>query len=131
MRSSAGERAAFQAHVAHTQRFLSVIPWTPELRSVPEIAYAHHEKLNGVGYPRGLRGDAIPLQARILTIADIYDALTATDRVYKKAMPHEQAARILCAEAAAGELDADLVHAFVEARVWAVAEPTPVLTCGS
>jgi len=112
------ERREIESHVTHTYRFLQRIPWTRELRHVPEIAFAHHEKLNGRGYPRAIAGDAIPVQARIMTIADIYDALTAADRPYKRAVSPEQALDILQREAKAGEIDADLLHTFISARVY-------------
>jgi HD-GYP domain-containing protein (c-di-GMP phosphodiesterase class II) len=112
------ERREIESHVTHTYRFLQQIPWTPELQRVPDIAFAHHEKLNGRGYPRGLGGAAIPVQTRIMAIADIYDALTAADRPYKRAVSPERALDILTAEADAGELDADLLATFVEARLY-------------
>ena len=71
------------------------IPWSRTLRDVPEIAGAHHEKLDGTGYPHRLRGEQIPVPARMMAISDIYDALTASDRPYKKAMPAEKALDIL------------------------------------
>jgi HD-GYP domain-containing protein (c-di-GMP phosphodiesterase class II) len=112
------ERREIESHVTHTYRFLQRIPWTRELRHVPDIAFAHHEKLNGRGYPRAIAGDAIPVQARIMTIADIYDALTAADRPYKRAVSPEQTLDILQREAKAGEIDADLLHTFISARVY-------------
>jgi hypothetical protein len=115
---TAEERREIEAHVTHTFRFLSQIPWTRTLRRVPEIAYAHHEKLNGHGYPRGAPGPAIPVESRMMTIADVYDALTASDRPYKKALPAERALAILEDEARRGELDAALVKVFLEAAVW-------------
>jgi HD-GYP domain-containing protein (c-di-GMP phosphodiesterase class II) len=115
---TAEEMEAMRAHVVHTREFLARIPWTRELRRVPEIAGAHHERLDGSGYPRGLRGDAIPVQARMMTIADIYDALTASDRPYKKAVPVEHALDILQAERRAGAVDGDLLDLFIAARVF-------------
>ena len=112
------ERREIQAHVTHTYRFLSQIPWTPELRNVPEFAYGHHEKLNGLGYPRGLRAAQLPVQVRIMTIADIFDALTATDRPYKRAVPVERALDIMRREVDAGELDRELFATFVESGLW-------------
>ncbi|HET7456918.1 MAG TPA: HD domain-containing phosphohydrolase [Gemmatimonadaceae bacterium] len=112
------ERREVESHVDFTFRFLQQIPWTPELRNVPEIARAHHEKLDGSGYPRGVTGAEIPVQTRMMTIADIYDALTATDRPYKRAVPRDRALDILSDEARRGELDTDLVATFVAARVW-------------
>ncbi len=115
---SVTERREIERHVTHTYRFLSQIPWTGEYRRIPEIAYAHHEKLDGSGYPRQLRADAIPVQSRMMSIADIYDALVAWDRPYKKAVPPERALDILREEAEAGKLDRELLHVFVTARVW-------------
>jgi HD-GYP domain-containing protein (c-di-GMP phosphodiesterase class II) len=115
---TAEEMEEMRSHVVHTREFLSRIPWTRELRRVPEIAGAHHERLDGSGYPRGLRGAEIPLQARMMTIADIYDALTAGDRPYKKAVPVEHALEILQAERRAGAVDGDLLDLFVTARVF-------------
>lgn len=114
------ERREIEAHVTHTYRFLSQIPWTHELRRVPEIAHGHHEKLNGLGYPRGLTAERIPVQVRMMTIADIYDALTAADRPYKTAVAPERALDILLREAAAGELDRELLGVFIGARVYSL-----------
>ncbi len=112
------ERREIESHVTHTYRFLEQIPWTPELRGIPGIAYGHHEKLNGRGYPRAVTGDAIPVQTRMMTIADIFDALTATDRPYKRAVPWGRALDILRMEATDGMLDHDLLMSFIEARVF-------------
>ncbi len=112
------ERREIESHVTHTFRFLREIPWTRELRRLPEIAYGHHEKLNGVGYPRGIRGEEIPVQTRIMTISDIFDALTASDRPYKRAVETTRALDILHAETKGGMLDGDLVRIFVAAQVW-------------
>jgi HD-GYP domain-containing protein (c-di-GMP phosphodiesterase class II) len=111
------ERLEIESHVTHTYRFLSQIPWTRALRRVPEIAWAHHEKLDGKGYPRAVQAPSIPLQSRMMAVADIYDALTASDRPYKKALPHEKALSILEMEARSGQLDASLLQVFVEAGV--------------
>jgi HD-GYP domain-containing protein (c-di-GMP phosphodiesterase class II) len=112
------EREAIQQHVVHTFQFLTQIPWTKELRRVPEIARAHHEKLDGSGYPYGARADQIPVQSRMMAIADIYDALTASDRPYKKALRAEEALTILDAERRAGALDSALLDLFFEARLF-------------
>jgi response regulator RpfG family c-di-GMP phosphodiesterase len=112
------ERREIQSHVTHTREFLSVLPWPPELAAVPEIAGAHHEKLDGSGYPEGLAGEQIPLASRVMTVCDIYDALTAMDRPYKKAMPIERALNILEDEASQGLLDTDMVQVFIESRVY-------------
>jgi hypothetical protein len=113
------ERLEIESHVTHTYRFLEQIPWTRELRGVPEIAYLHHEKLNGTGYPRAIMGASIPVQTRMMTIADIFDALTASDRPYKRALPWQRAVDILQREANEGMLDKHLLASFISARVFA------------
>jgi HD-GYP domain-containing protein (c-di-GMP phosphodiesterase class II) len=111
------ERKEIESHVEHTYRFLSQIPWTRTLRRVPEIAYAHHEKLDGTGYPRAIPAKTIPVQSKMMSISDIYDALTASDRPYKKAVPHTLALDILGREAKAGQLDPELLTVFIEAEI--------------
>ncbi|MCX5765787.1 MAG: GAF domain-containing protein [Gemmatimonadetes bacterium] len=112
------ERREIESHVSHTFRFLEQIPWTRALKGIPAIAHGHHEKLDGSGYPRQVAAAEIPVQTRMMTIADIYDALTATDRPYKRAVPVERALDILRDEARDGALDSALLTAFVEARVF-------------
>ncbi len=109
----------------HTYRFLAEIPWTKEFRRIPEIAGSHHEKLDGTGYPRGIRGEEIPLQSRMMTIADIYDALTAGDRPYKKGISRDEALDILSHERRAGRVDGALLDLFIEAKIYEqVTSPT-------
>jgi HD-GYP domain-containing protein (c-di-GMP phosphodiesterase class II) len=115
---TASERQQIQSHVDHTIAFLRTIPWGRSLHNVPHIAGAHHELLDGSGYPKRLRGDQIPVEARMLTIADIFDALTASDRPYKSAVPVERALAILDGEVKAGKCDGDLFRLFVEAEVY-------------
>ena len=112
------ERSEIESHVTHTYRFLSLIPWTRNLANLPLYAYAHHEKLDGSGYPRRLPGGEIPLQSRMLTISDIYDALTAPDRPYKRGLPPDKALDILAKEAQTGKIDRPLYEVFVESRAW-------------
>ena len=114
------ERREIESHVSHTFRFLQMIPWTRELSNVAHIAHGHHEKLDGSGYPRGVKGEDIPVQTRMMTIADIYDALTAADRPYKKAVTAERAIDILRSEAARGLLDTALLGIFVDAGVFSM-----------
>jgi len=114
----ARERDEIESHVTHTFNFLQKIPWTKDLISVPDIAYAHHEKLNGRGYPRKLRATDISIQSRMMTVSDIYDALTASDRPYKRAVPTERALDILKMEVNEGLLDTSLVDVFIEAKVF-------------
>jgi HD-GYP domain-containing protein (c-di-GMP phosphodiesterase class II) len=112
------ERAEIESHVTHSYHFLRTIPWTKDLARVPELAYGHHEKLDGSGYPRGLVGDQIPLGARMMSIVDIFDALTASDRPYKKAIQPSQALSILESEAREGKLDNSLVQLWISSRAW-------------
>ena len=112
------ERLQIQSHVEHTQNFLRQIPWTAEIKNVAEIAAAHHEKLDGTGYPRSLAVQEIPLQSKMMTIADIFDALSAGDRPYKSAVPWERALEILNDEAARGLIDGDILRLFHEAEVF-------------
>ena len=111
------ERREIQSHVVHTKEFLSVLPWPQELAAVPAIAGAHHERLDGSGYPDGLIGDQIPLPARVMAVCDIYDALTAMDRPYKSSVSPDQAAAILEDEARRGLIDSDIVSIFISAKM--------------
>jgi HD-GYP domain-containing protein (c-di-GMP phosphodiesterase class II) len=105
-------------HVTHTFQFLSQIPWGKQFRRVAAIAGSHHERLNGTGYPNRLHAEEIPLQSKMMSVSDIFDALTAADRPYKKAVPLEKALDILGFEVKDQHLDADLVRIFVEAKIW-------------
>src|SRR5438093_3366353 len=116
-----------QSHVIHTYEFLARIPWTREFRRIPDIARSHHEKLDGTGYPEGRQGGEIPLQSRMMTIADIYDALTAGDRPYKKSIAPAEALDILEHERRAGHLDGALLDVFVEAKIYEQAQ-APVVS---
>jgi len=112
------ERLEIESHVEQTYRFLVQIPWTGDLARVAEIAYGHHEKLNGGGYPCGIAGQEIPLQTRLMTVADIFDALTAADRPYKRALPPSRALDILSAEAGEGLLDPAIVTLLIESGIY-------------
>jgi HD-GYP domain-containing protein (c-di-GMP phosphodiesterase class II) len=112
------ERQIMEDHVLVTEKMLSKIPFTKKLSQVPELARMHHEHLDGKGYPRQLIGDQIPLEARILAIADIFDALTASDRPYKKGMPAEKALTTMTDMVNEGKLDGDLLGLFGLSRLW-------------
>lgn len=105
-------------HVSHTFEFLTRIPWGKQFRRVAVIAGSHHERLNGTGYPNRLRAEEIPLQSKMMSVSDIFDALTASDRPYKKAVPLEKALDILGFEVKDQHLDPELVRIFVEAKIW-------------
>ncbi|MEM7645427.1 MAG: HD domain-containing phosphohydrolase [Pseudomonadota bacterium] len=112
------EREEIESHVSHTYNFLKQIAWTENLSHVTTIAHGHHEKIDGSGYPRGIQGDEIPIQSRMMTIADIYDALTAFDRPYKKSLPPAKALEILIKEARSNKIDGYLLKIFIEAGVF-------------
>jgi len=114
----AAERLQIESHVIHTFNFLTQIPWTKELKQIPEIARAHHEKLNGTGYPYKLTEAQIPVPTKMMTICDIFDALTASDRPYKRAVPIDRALSILEDCVRAGELDPDLYRLFRQEKVY-------------
>lgn len=114
------ERLGIEAHVTHTYHFLKRIPWTKHLKDVPFIAYGHHEKLDGTGYPQGLKQEEISIQTQMLTVADIYDALTASDRPYKRRLPIDTALKILRQEAAKNKINSDLVELFEQRQVFTV-----------
>lgn len=112
------ERVEIERHVEHTWRFLRTIPWTDALKDVPDLAYAHHERLDGTGYPRKLRGAEISPRARIIAVADIFDALTAGDRPYRKGLDTTAATRILEDEARQGRISSPMVDLFIRRRLW-------------
>ncbi|NKC01000.1 MAG: GAF domain-containing protein [Pseudomonadales bacterium] len=110
------ERRKIQAHVVFTTDFLSVLPWPPELAQVPAIAGAHHERIDGSGYPHGLVGEQIPLASRVMAVCDVFDALTAMDRPYKPSMSDDVAYSILEDEGRRGLLDKEMVQIFIDSR---------------
>jgi len=112
------ERESMQKHVVITGRLLDEIPYWKYYEDVPLWARSHHEFLDGTGYPSGLSGDAIPIEACIITITDIYDALVASDRPYKKAMPVDKSLQILVEMANEGKLHKELVELFIESKTW-------------
>lgn len=114
------ERAVMESHVKQSYEFLQRIPWTPELEQVPAIVHTHHERLDGSGYPQGLEKPNIPIQARILAIADTYDALTSGARPHKEGLSPNAALLVLRQDAYLNKLDADLVKLFEEHRVFSV-----------
>ena len=114
------ERLQIESHVIHSFRFLSQIPWTKELKRVPEIARAHHEKLDGAGYPYHMKSEDIPFQSKMMTISDIFDALTARDRPYKRAVPIERALNIIGEDVKSQLLDPILFNLFVEAKIFQI-----------
>jgi len=112
------ERDEINSHVQKTFNFLSKIPWTGPFAQVADIAYAHHERLNGMGYPRRLKADEIPPQSKLMAICDVHDALVAADRPYKAAVSIPRSLEILEYETKAGLLDRGALNIFLEARVY-------------
>ena len=115
---TAGERKIIESHVVRTREMLEQMGFTNIYGDVSNWAGNHHEYLNGSGYPRGLQGEEIPWESRLLTILDIYDSLTADDRPYKPAASPEKAFEILRSMSREGKLDGDLVEAFFESQAW-------------
>jgi len=112
------ERKKMQDHAAVTLKMLKQIPFTKKLKNIPSFAGAHHEFINGKGYPLGLKGDEIPFEGKLMAVTDIAEALTASDRPYKKAMPLETVYRILRSMAGNGELDNDMVELFINEEIY-------------
>ena len=107
------ERYKINEHIVQTLKMLAELPFPKHLREVPEIAGGHHERMDGKGYPRGLTGEHMSPQARMMAIADVFEALTADDRPYKPGKPLSEALRILSRMARDGHLDAELFELFL------------------
>ena len=114
------ERKKMQDHAAVTLKMLKQIPFTKKLKNIPSFAGAHHEFINGKGYPLGLKGDEIPFEGKLMAVTDIAEALTASDRPYKKAMPLETVYKILRSMSGNGELDKDMVELFIDQEIYKI-----------
>jgi len=115
---NAAEREIINNHIVMTLRMLEALPWPPHLRQVPEYAGGHHERMDGKGYPRGLTREQMSVPARVMGIADVFEALTAADRPYKAAKPLSESLRILGRMKVDGHIDPDLFDVFVRERVY-------------
>jgi HD-GYP domain-containing protein (c-di-GMP phosphodiesterase class II) len=113
------ERQVINRHIELTIQMLEALPWPRHLRNVPEFAGGHHERMDGKGYPRGLTGDQMSVQARMMAIADVFEALTARDRPYKPGKTLTEALTILGQMSLGGHIDPDLFDVFVRERVYA------------
>jgi HD-GYP domain-containing protein (c-di-GMP phosphodiesterase class II) len=111
------ERDVINNHAVMTYKILSQLPFPKKLKRIPEYAAAHHERLNGTGYPKGLKGDQISLQSRILALADVFEALTAKDRPYKKGKTLSEALKIMSFMVKDGHIDPDLFDLFITERI--------------
>ncbi|MCH9626690.1 MAG: hypothetical protein S4CHLAM2_03180 [Chlamydiales bacterium] len=105
-------------HVVMSYRMLSGLPFPTELQAVPEIAASHHERMDGKGYPRGLKGDEMLIQARILAVADVFEALSSPDRSYRKPAPLSKVLKIMQEMADEGHLDPHLVEIFLKKKIY-------------
>ena len=115
---TAEERQIIESHVTYTAKLLSKVEYRGDYKPVPKWAAGHHEMLDGSGYPDHLTAEHIPWETRLLTIIDIYDALTAEDRPYKPPMEPEKAFAILRDMAEKGKLDSDILRSFYESGAW-------------
>ncbi|MFZ6732965.1 GAF and HD-GYP domain-containing protein [Undibacterium sp. Ji42W] len=115
---NAQERAIINNHITTTIKMLEALPWPKHLQNVPEYAGGHHERMDGKGYPRGLRGEQMSVQAKIMAIADIFEALTAKDRPYKDGKTLTESLHILGSFALNGHIDPDLFNIFVKKKVY-------------
>jgi HD-GYP domain-containing protein (c-di-GMP phosphodiesterase class II) len=115
---TAAERDVINYHIVATNKMLEKLPWPRHLKNVPEYAGGHHERMDGKGYPKGLTREQMSVQARIMGIADIFEALTASDRPYKPGMKLSQAMGIMANFKAVGHVDPDLFDVFVKQGVY-------------
>ena len=115
---TAQERQEIERHVVYTRRLLDNVKFSGAYEPVPGWASAHHELMNGTGYPDHLSADSLPREVRLLTILDIYDALTAEDRPYKPPMPPEKAFAVLESMRDEGKLDGEILALFKESGAW-------------
>ena len=112
------ERKMLNQHVVTTIKMLESLPYPKSLRNVPKFAEAHHERMDGSGYPKGLKREQIPVQGRIIAIADIFEALTAKNRPYKKGRTLMQALRVLGSMKQDGQIDPDLFDVFISEKIY-------------
>ncbi len=115
---TAAERDTINYHISATIKMLEKLPWPKHLQNVPEFAGGHHERMDGKGYPKGLRREQMSVQARIMGIADIFEALTASDRPYKLGMKLSQAIGIMARMKDEGHIDPDLFDVFIQQGVY-------------
>jgi HD-GYP domain-containing protein (c-di-GMP phosphodiesterase class II) len=115
---SAAERGIINHHIDLTIQMLDSLPWPKHLKSVPEYAGGHHERMDGKGYPRGLTREQMSVQARMMGIADIFEALTAKDRPYKKGKTLTESLNIMGKFKLGGHIDPDLFDVFVHEKVY-------------
>ncbi|HEU4644496.1 MAG TPA: HD domain-containing phosphohydrolase [Burkholderiales bacterium] len=115
---TAEERQVINHHIVATNRMLEALPWPKHLKNVPEYAGGHHERMDGKGYPKGLTREQMSVQARVMGIADIFEALTAKDRPYKKGKTLSESLEILGRMSLNGHIDPELFDVFVRRRIY-------------
>jgi len=115
---TAAERQIVNHHIEVTIQMLESLPWPKHLKNVPEYAGGHHERMDGLGYPRGLTREQMSLQARVMGIADIFEALTAKDRPYKPGKTLSESLIILGKFKLGGHIDPDLFDVFIREKVY-------------
>ena len=115
---TAAEREIINHHIEVTIKMLESLPWPKHLKNVPEYAGGHHERMDGKGYPRGLTREQMSVQARVMGIADIFEALTAKDRPYKKGKTLTESLTILGKFKLGGHVDPDLFDIFIREKVY-------------
>jgi HD-GYP domain-containing protein (c-di-GMP phosphodiesterase class II) len=115
---NAQERQIINHHIDVTIQMLEALPWPKHLKNVPEYAGGHHERMDGKGYPRGLTREQMSVQARCMGIADIFEALTARDRPYKKGKTLSESLAILGKFKLNGHIDPDLFDVFIWEKVY-------------
>lgn len=115
---TAGERSVMQDHVEKTRMMLEQMALGDDYKDVLQWASQHHELLDGSGYPKGLSGDQICWEVRLLTILDVFEAMTAIDRPYRRAVPAEHAFQILHGMADRGQIDQEVLALFEQSRAW-------------
>ena len=115
---SDSERQMVNDHADRSWRWLFKLPFPKSMKRLPLYAAAHHETLNGAGYPIGLKDEQIPMQARLIAVSDIFEALTASDRPYKKPMMLSKAAEILGFMVKDNHLDAEIVNIFFDSGLY-------------
>jgi HD-GYP domain-containing protein (c-di-GMP phosphodiesterase class II) len=113
------ERNLINNHALVTHKILAGLPFPKKMRHVADYAAAHHENIDGSGYPFGLKGDEIPLQSRIIAIADVFEALTAKDRPYRKGKTLSEALRMMELIVKDNQIDKDLFEFFIKEKIYA------------
>ncbi len=117
---TAEERETINDHIVVTIKMLEQLPFPKKMRRIPEYAGGHHEKMDGTGYPRGLKKSEMSVPARVMAIADIFEALTAADRPYKKAKTISESLKIMSFMCKDQHIDADLFDLFLKSEIWKV-----------